>query len=324
MTGNPRRDAKISIIGLVLFALLGLVGVGYLLDRWFIGGGVTQRVAAACQSLVKACSTAISPVLSYLPGARVFLLSVSLAALGFALIKAVGVIFFARRIKAAEGTSVEAPARVLKAAREIGADDVSIRYIDTDDPIAYTDGLLRSVIHISRGLVDAVGDSQLKGIMAHEYAHVKRRDNVAIFAALVLRDFLFVFPLSHLLFAVFMRQKEHAADDLAAELTGDPVGIAEAIVKVARLKSEGPSRCPAYATFFPDKAAVRDRVNRLIGTGAIARIGLGRMLTATAVTVAIIGALAGIATAQPDKARLSKECQNKPQCVRQAGACCVK
>ncbi|MHB0977200.1 MAG: M56 family metallopeptidase [Candidatus Aquicultorales bacterium] len=322
-TGNPRKDARISIIGLVLLAVLGLAGVFYVLDKWLVGGLITQRIAAACQSAVAACGTAAASWTGYLPEAKIFLAALSLGALLFAAVKAAGVLYFARKIKVAEGVSIEVPERVLIVADEVGAGGVPIRYVDADQPIAYTDGLFRTTIHLSRGLAESLDDTQLKGVIAHEFAHVTRRDNLTIFLALALRDFLFVFPLSHHLFGVFMRQKEHAADDMAAELTGDPVGLADAIVKVAKIKGSNHGHCPAYATFFPEKTGVRDRVTRLLGHGSRGRRGAMRLAVAVGLSALIMGMLTGISVAQPATPKLSKECSLKPECVRLNGACCI-
>ncbi|MCL4395682.1 MAG: M56 family metallopeptidase, partial [Chloroflexi bacterium] len=232
---------------------------------------------------------------------------------------------FAHWLRASEGGGVKTPDRVSLAAYEVGAERAAIRYIQSDEPIAYTNGLLKTTIHLSSGIVEALDDAQLRAVIAHEYAHVVRKDNLAIFIALTLRDFLFIFPLGHLLFAKFMRQKEHAADDMAVELTGDSVGLADAIVKVARLRSSGKRLCPAYATFFPEKASVRERVVRLLGSGQAGEIGKVRAVVATTATILIVGLLAGVATAQPSvKVGLSKACQVRQDCIRQGAACCPK
>lgn len=323
-TEDPRRNAKISIMGMTALAVVGVAGVAFLLDRWIVGGAVARKVAEACQLAVRTCSTALSPMVAYIPGIRIAAASLGVAAFVYALIKAAGVLFFARRLKKSEGPEGPVPARVAEAAAAAGAQDIAIRYVMSGEPIAYTDGIIRPSIHLSEGLVGELDDEQLKSVIAHEAAHVRHRDNLSIFIALILRDFLFILPLSHLLFNSYMKQKEFAADDLATKTTGDPVGLADAIVKVARLKVRSGTKCPAYATFFPDKGTVRARVTRLLGTGAPVKVGTLRLTVAAVFTFAIIGGFAGIAIAQPGTSALSPQCKKNPACVRLNGACCVK
>ncbi|MCL4395681.1 MAG: hypothetical protein M1482_12920, partial [Chloroflexi bacterium] len=87
-TGNPGRDARISIIGLTALAVVGMAGAWYSIDRLIVDGAVTRKVADACQAVASACGAAVSPVVSYLPGARTLLAALSLAALVFAIVKA--------------------------------------------------------------------------------------------------------------------------------------------------------------------------------------------------------------------------------------------
>lgn len=326
MTGmNSERKAKLSVVGLMASASAAILGICYLIDLFFIGGSISMGIAETCRSVISSCEGAASKLFTWSPDARHFMLALGIGALSFAVLKAAGVLFFARRIKSLEGRQCEPPERVRAAISALGASELTLRFIDSDVPIAYTDGFFKPSIHLSRGLASALDDAQLRGVLAHEYAHVKRRDNLAIFLALAVRDFLFVFPLSHLLFGVFMREKEHAADDLAVELTGDPVGLAEAIVKVARLKSSGRKPAPAYASFFPNRALVRERVTRLVGCDVPRRVGIAKVITATVVSLALLGAMVGIATAQsPTAAATGKECKSSQSCERQNSACCLR
>lgn len=327
MTGvNSQRKAKLSIVGLMASASAAVLGIGYLIDLFFAGGSISKGIAEACRSVISSCEGASSTLFAWPPDARHIILALGIGALSFAVLKAAGVVFFARRIRSLEGRQCEPPERVRAAISALGASDLTLSFVDSDVPIAYTDGFFKPSIHLSRGLVDALDDAQLKGVLAHEYAHVKRRDNLAIFFALAVRDFLFVFPLSHLLFGIFMREKEHAADDLAVELTGDPVGLAEAIVKVARLKSAERKLAPAYATFFPNRALVRERVTRLVGCDVPRRAGTAKTITATVISLALLGAMVGVATAQSQTAAAApgKECKSSQSCERQNSACCLR
>ena len=51
-----------------------------------------------------------------------------------------------------------------------------IRLLDQREPVALTLGFLRPVILLSQGLLDAVSQDTLNVVLAHERAHVRRRD----------------------------------------------------------------------------------------------------------------------------------------------------
>ncbi len=142
-----------------------------------------------------------------LSGGNLFCSQSAWRALGVAFLKAFERSLFRPQIKKADAHLADVPEKLLRLSGEIGAESVPIRYFESEEPFAFTAGLFRTAIHLSSALVDSLDDAQLKGVIAHEYAHVVRRDNLAIFAALALRDFLFIFPLSHLLLGIYMRRR---------------------------------------------------------------------------------------------------------------------
>jgi heat shock protein HtpX len=106
-----------------------------------------------------------------------------------------------------------------------------------------------SAIAVSRGLLAAAPPAELEGVLAHELAHVRRRDVVTqettvwVAAALVeftriggflQRGLLFVIgpvaaALVHLLLSP---RREFAADRFAAELCESPHGLADALLRL--------------------------------------------------------------------------------------------
>ena len=55
------------------------------------------------------------------------------------------------------------------------------RLIQTEQPAAWCVGLLKPQIYLSQGLIDQVSKQQLQTMLAHEHAHVSRRDNLRKF-----------------------------------------------------------------------------------------------------------------------------------------------
>lgn len=198
-----------------------------------------------------------------------------------------------------------------------------IKVAEDDKPVAFTAGILKPVICISTGLMELLTPNEVKNVIAHEYAHIKRRDNLFIFLTMIARDFLFFIPLSHYLFRLFIREKELAADDVASELTGDRMGLANAIISVSRnsLKNFDPS--PAYATFFPLRETVEMRVRHLLGYSYIdRRKETKRLILAVAATLLVMSVLYGTALALPNNKDILHGCKGGPTCTSQNHGCC--
>ena len=114
-----------------------------------------------------------------------------------------------------------------------------VRLLDRDEPIALTVGFLRPVILLSQGLLDVVSSKTLDVVLAHERAHVTRRDT-----AWALIDSIVAALLPHSTRAGLLRSlalsREQACDLSAAEQQGR-LHVADALTKVARLNMSRPA-----------------------------------------------------------------------------------
>ena len=152
-----------------------------------------------------------------------------------------------------------------------------------------------SAIAVSRGLLAAAPPAELEGVLAHELAHVRRRDVVSqeaavwIAAALVeftriggflQRALMFVIgPLAAALVHLLLSpRREFAADRFAAELCESPHGLADALLRLEQanelIEFEGnPATEPLYvvnpfderglAAMFVTHPKTEERVRKL-------------------------------------------------------------
>ena len=95
-------------------------------------------------------------------------------------------------------------------------------------------GFRRPTIVISRDLLTVLGDQELRAVLAHEVAHVRRRDYLLNWLGVVLRAALFYLPPWPVAWQVLAEVREHRADRLAARYTADPLTLASALIKVWR------------------------------------------------------------------------------------------
>lgn len=98
----------------------------------------------------------------------------------------------------------------------------------------FTVGVLRPAIYVSASLRARVSPRDYEAMLAHESAHLRRRDGLT--GALLSAFFtLFPVPGSRVLRADWERAAERACDAAAALSLGSPCDVAAALIQVARL-----------------------------------------------------------------------------------------
>ncbi len=84
--------------------------------------------------------------------------------------------------------------------------------------------------------------SQLEHVLLHELAHVRRQDNLVIFAQRVLESFLWFHPAVWAISRWLDLEREHCCDELVLALLRDPVEYAETLIQLA--ESAAPPAAP--------------------------------------------------------------------------------
>jgi Zn-dependent protease with chaperone function len=165
---------------------------------------------------------------------------------------------------------------------------------------AYVAGTRRPVLLVGAELVERLDTEELEGVLAHELAHVKRRDNLVSATLGVLRDLVFFVPGGGWAVAQLHRERERAADQLAVRVTERPGALASGLLKTLELGAATgePRTCAALAPSATLVERVRDLVDerppvsRLRRTSEMAAVG---SMTAVAVVLAVVvpAAIAG-------------------------------
>lgn len=157
-----------------------------------------------------------------------------------------------------------------------GIPRIRVGIIETPMPNAFAigKGLRSSTVVVTRGLLDLLNDEELEAVIAHEIAHVRNRDVLVmtiagffvVVAQLVFRLLLWgsggssernrrgsglaiafivsllVWILGQLLLLALSRYREFVADRMAGILTGRPLTLASALLKISGQISRIPSR----------------------------------------------------------------------------------
>jgi Zn-dependent protease with chaperone function len=150
--------------------------------------------------------------------------------------------------------------------------------LPVEEPQAYVMGILKPRVYISQGLLKQTNEGDLAPVLAHEHAHVARRDPLRRLIASV--GLVMHLPgIAHLLNRLLTRTQEMAADADAARTVGDRVRVAEAIVRFARL--QGPVRAAAMEFGSGDlEARVRELLDphQRRGPSRVALVGCSAAL----------------------------------------------
>jgi Zn-dependent protease with chaperone function len=114
---------------------------------------------------------------------------------------------------------------------------------------------------VSRGAVGLLDPEELRAALAHELAHLSRRDPAASWGVLCARILMWFNPAFQVVARAVARDAEWLADDRAAEACGDRLALASGLLKLHRATSGGGMRrpLPFAAALSEPLARVRSR-----------------------------------------------------------------
>ena len=228
-----RRDAVRGVRGrrllllvpFVVAALLAAASInrGFLPAVWFD----TDRIVGAGALIV------VLGDIQLIGGAVNLVVAAYVLVLGVLLVRrAAGVIATSRLRR----RSVLAPPairhRALRMAMATGIVPPEVRLRRDCPGGAFTAGLRRPWIALDPDLAATLDEPELDALLAHEMAHIRRRDPLLCLLTGMCRDAVFFLPGIHLADFWLRRDQEETADDLAAVSTRRPAALASTILKV--------------------------------------------------------------------------------------------
>jgi heat shock protein HtpX len=221
----------------------------------------------------------------------------------------VGAYFFSDRLvlrmhRAAEVSPAEAPslhAMVRELATAAGIPKPRLFLILEEQPNAFATGRnpAHGVVAVTEGIVRLLDERELRGVLAHEIAHIKNRDILLATIAATMAGILsylgqaltfgavfgggrddeesghggllaaIVAPLAAMLVQMAIsRSREYMADETGARLSRDPAALARALVKLERGVALIPAQAsPATASLFiVNPMGALEHLSRLFST----------------------------------------------------------
>lgn len=99
-------------------------------------------------------------------------------------------------------------------------------------------GIFHPRLALAPSLLSSLRPDELQAVLAHEVAHLARHDQVFYWVTLLLRSLMFYNPMLYPLGRRLGREREKAADALAAAWMGEPESLARGLLRVTRLTLE--------------------------------------------------------------------------------------
>ncbi|MCX7178275.1 MAG: M56 family metallopeptidase, partial [Proteobacteria bacterium] len=150
------------------------------------------------------------------------------------------------------------------ASRSVGAyDSIPVFSIASPQLVCFTMGVLRPAVYLSASLQQHLTPRDRQAMLAHEAAHIRRRDN-AVRMLLFLFYALFPLPASRLLLADWQRAAEMDCDAEAASRIGSAPDVAAALIRAAQLTVQRSAAMPTGTCFVAFDDDIEGRVGALL------------------------------------------------------------
>jgi beta-lactamase regulating signal transducer with metallopeptidase domain len=146
-------------------------------------------------------------------------------------------------------------------------------------------GIVKPVILLPRELIVRLSRAEQESILAHEFSHLRRRDNVTAAFHMVVETLFWFYPPVWLIGARLVAERERACDENVLASGHDPEVYAGGILKVCKFCIQSPLACAPGAS----GADLKRRVRQIMTAPAAVDLSAAqRMLLAGAATLVLI------------------------------------
>lgn len=174
----------------------------------------------------------------------------------------------------------------------VGLDPARIRMVAGLPSPAFTVGWLNPLVYVDESLAITLSAAELEAVVAHEAAHVRRRDPLRFSALRFLACALFWLTAVRRLVEDLADEAEVVADDAAVR--GQPLALASALLTLAQWRAPRPT-----GVGFGDRDMLDRRIRRLAGEPVPPESRLTRRAVATAFLILMLAWSAGAVVAHP-------------------------
>lgn len=198
------------------------------------GNMVAQHMRYADALLTGSTNTMTATMVDFLQNQLLWIVGLwALCAAAMALRMALGLLWVARQSQS-QSVHSQWQAVTTRLAHQFAVGrTVSLRVVEgIASPL--TAGWLRPVVMLPASLITGMPRDLLEALLAHEMAHVRRFDYLVNLAQHVIEVLLFYHPAVWWISGRVRAERELVADDLAANITGEPHTLARALSELER------------------------------------------------------------------------------------------
>ncbi len=145
-------------------------------------------------------------------------------------------------------------------------------------------GIFRPVLLWPATISEHLQDSHLRAILAHEVAHVRRRDNLAAAMHMAVEATFWFHPMVWWMGARLVEERELACDEEVLQLGNPPSIYAESILKTCEFCLGSPLACVSGVT----GAELKKRIVRIMTPTLAEKLSRGRRLLLASVGIAAV------------------------------------
>lgn len=148
-------------------------------------------------------------------------------------------------------------------------------------------GWIKPVILFPVGLMNRLSPGEVEAILAHELAHIARRDWIFNLLQAFVEALFYYHPAVWWVSAVVRRERENCCDDAALAATGNPLIFAKALVQVQELATPAPRLALGIGGSSRRRPLLLERVRRILNQPQ-QKSQVMEKLTATAILLALL------------------------------------
>lgn len=243
--GSPRQIIAFSLASLTALTAALIVGLGAILDP---GALPVRDLPALLGRCIDAAGRILEHPVRHWP--RILAAFLLVAVISRLIWSWVATVRDARsRLRIVDAIGHHAPSADFE--------DMDVIVVPADEPFAFTVGLRRRRVVISRPVLTQLGPDERRAVLAHEHAHVRAWHSTLLTVGAVLaRAFPFIRPL-RICADQLVVGLEMAADEAAARAVGEPIIVARTLLALAPHAPRGIMGLGVAGT------AIGDRVERL-------------------------------------------------------------
>jgi uncharacterized protein (TIGR03435 family) len=164
-------------------------------------------------------------------------------------------------------------------------------------------GVFRPVLLLPEGIAERLTREQFAAIVAHEFCHVRRRDNLAAAIHMVVESVFWFHPLVWWIGARLVEERERACDEEVLRMGTDAQVYAEGILNVCKFYVESPLSCVSGVT----GSNLKKRIEEIMTHRISRQLNFGRKLLLTATGFAVVAAPVAIGILEAPQVRAQQQ-----------------